>query len=99
VGDILKYLFPVPKPDSKRVVTFSNEDDRLVFRHHTFEKAGKEVVLKVRKDTPCPFAHTTVGGKAGFLMVQGCCASIICHCAGGGSSLRHEAVPDQAGDH
>ena len=54
VADILKYTFPVPKEESKRVVTFSNEDDRILFRHHTFEYAvpagagggKKEVVLK-----------------------------------------------------
>jgi U3 small nucleolar ribonucleoprotein protein IMP4 len=30
--DCLKYLFPVPKEDSKRVMTFSNEDDFISFR-------------------------------------------------------------------
>lgn len=33
VRDILKYLFPVPKEDSKRVMTFSNEDDFISFRY------------------------------------------------------------------
>ena len=46
LGNILRCLFPVPKPDSKRVVTFSNEDDHIAFRHHTFEKQGKEVILQ-----------------------------------------------------
>ncbi len=32
VRDILKYLFPVPKEDSKRVMTFSNENDFISFR-------------------------------------------------------------------
>ena len=32
VHDILKYLFPVPKEDSKRVVTFSNQEDYISFR-------------------------------------------------------------------
>ena len=32
VGDALKYLFPVPKEDSKRVMTFSNERDFISFR-------------------------------------------------------------------
>ena len=54
MADILRYLFPVPKPDSKRVVTFSNEDDCILFRHHTFERTGKEVALKVRRRLrPC----------------------------------------------
>ena len=32
IQDVLKYLFPVPKEDSKRVMTFSNEDDFISFR-------------------------------------------------------------------
>lgn len=35
---ILKYLFPVPKPDSKRVITFANHDDYICFRQHTYRK-------------------------------------------------------------
>jgi U3 small nucleolar ribonucleoprotein protein IMP4 len=30
--DVLKFLFPVPKEDSKRVMTFSNENDFISFR-------------------------------------------------------------------
>jgi len=30
--NILKYLFPVPKEDSRRVVTFANTDDYISFR-------------------------------------------------------------------
>ena len=32
IRDVLKYLFPVPKDDSKRVMTFANEDDFISFR-------------------------------------------------------------------
>lgn len=32
IRDVLKYLFPVPKEDSKRVMTFSSEDDFISFR-------------------------------------------------------------------
>ena len=32
IRDVLKYLFPVPKEDSKRVMTFSNDDDFISFR-------------------------------------------------------------------
>ena len=32
VQDVLKYLFPVPKEDSKRVMTFANENDFISFR-------------------------------------------------------------------
>ena len=45
---ILKYLFPVPKEDSKRVITFANHDDYISFRHHTYKKGegGKGVEMK-----------------------------------------------------
>jgi U3 small nucleolar ribonucleoprotein protein IMP4 len=46
VSNILKYLFPVPKPDSKRVMTFANRNDFISFRHHVFYQSGsKEVQL------------------------------------------------------
>ncbi len=32
VQSILKYLFPVPKLDSQRVMTFANENDFISFR-------------------------------------------------------------------
>ena len=48
VTSILKYLFPVPKEDSKRVITFANHDDYISFRHHTYKKGegGKGIDLK-----------------------------------------------------
>ncbi|KAI9224897.1 anticodon-binding protein [Blastocladiella britannica] len=33
---ILKYLFPVPKEESKRVISFVNQDDYISFRHHVY---------------------------------------------------------------
>ncbi|KAF9452452.1 Brix-domain-containing protein [Macrolepiota fuliginosa MF-IS2] len=45
VRDVLKYLFPVPKEDSKRVMTFSNENDFISFRHHVFVKISRDVQL------------------------------------------------------
>ncbi|KAK0144559.1 U3 small nucleolar ribonucleoprotein IMP4 [Merluccius polli] len=46
VSNILKYLFPVPKEDSKRVITFSNQEDFISFRHHTYKKTDhKNVAL------------------------------------------------------
>ena len=33
VQNILKYLFPVPKDDSKRVITFANQEDYISFRY------------------------------------------------------------------
>ncbi|CAD5122850.1 DgyrCDS11252 [Dimorphilus gyrociliatus] len=40
VTNILKYLFPVPKSDSRRIITFYNNDDTISFRHHTYKKEG-----------------------------------------------------------
>ncbi|KAG4994680.1 hypothetical protein JHK82_031415 [Glycine max] len=47
-ANILKHLFPVPKPDTKRIVTFSNQSDYISFRHHIYEKHGgpKSIELK-----------------------------------------------------
>ncbi|XP_073037864.1 uncharacterized protein [Primulina eburnea] len=47
-ANILKYLFPVPKPDTKRIVTFANQSDYISFRHHVYEKRGgpKSIELK-----------------------------------------------------
>ncbi|OZJ02466.1 U3 small nucleolar ribonucleoprotein IMP4 [Bifiguratus adelaidae] len=46
VTNILKYLFPVPKEDSKRVMTFANDGDYISFRHHVFVKTSyKEAQL------------------------------------------------------
>jgi len=43
---ILKYLYPVPKEDSKRVMSFINKNDSISFRHHVYKKTGhKEVEL------------------------------------------------------
>jgi len=44
VGNILKCLFPVPRPDSQRVVTFSNDNDFISFRHHMYSKAAHDAV-------------------------------------------------------
>jgi len=45
IQDVLKYLFPVPKEESKRVMTFANENDFISFRHHVFVKIPKSVQL------------------------------------------------------
>jgi U3 small nucleolar ribonucleoprotein protein IMP4 len=42
VGNILKCLFPIPKLDTRRVVTFSNNDDHISFRHHVYNKEGNK---------------------------------------------------------
>lgn len=50
VQSILRYLYPVPKPQSQRVMSFINRNDFISFRHHVFRKrkgvsreAGAEV--------------------------------------------------------
>ena len=49
-ASILRHLFPVPKPDSKRVMTFANQEDFISYRHHTYEmpRGAKSVELKER---------------------------------------------------
>lgn len=42
---ILKHLFPVPKEDSKRVVTFSNRKDTISFRNHMYRMNHPDVEL------------------------------------------------------
>ncbi|KAM4012569.1 U3 small nucleolar ribonucleoprotein IMP4-like [Anomaloglossus baeobatrachus] len=38
VSNIMKYLFPVPKDDSRRVITFANQEEYISFRHHVYKK-------------------------------------------------------------
>lgn len=45
IGNVLKCLFPVPKAESKRVITFGNDNDFISFRHHMYEKQGKDKVI------------------------------------------------------
>ncbi|KAI9107154.1 hypothetical protein K1719_021763 [Acacia pycnantha] len=47
-ANILKHLLPMPKPDTKRIITLSNQSDYISFRHHIYEKHGgpKSIELK-----------------------------------------------------
>ncbi|CCW61667.1 unnamed protein product [Phytomonas sp. EM1] len=48
IKDVLRFLFPVPKPEATRVMTFDNQNDFISFRHHTFHadpKNSKQVEL------------------------------------------------------
>lgn len=45
VMNILKFLFPVPKEDSKRIVTFSNQSDYISFRHHVYKMVEGKVEI------------------------------------------------------
>lgn len=46
IANVLRHLFPVPRTDSKRVITFSNDSDSISVRHHVFTQSaaarGKE---------------------------------------------------------
>lgn len=45
ISNILKHLFPVPKQDSKRIITFSNDNDFISFRHHNYKKESGAIKL------------------------------------------------------
>jgi len=48
VQNILKFLYPVPKDDARRVITFANEEDTILFRHHTYRlDAGEPQLTEV----------------------------------------------------
>ncbi len=44
LAEVLKHLFPSPKGESQRIMTFANQNDFVVFRHHNFEKEGEKTV-------------------------------------------------------
>jgi U3 small nucleolar ribonucleoprotein protein IMP4 len=46
IGRILQALYPSPKPESKRIITFANKDDFISFRHHMYSKEKGKVILK-----------------------------------------------------
>jgi U3 small nucleolar ribonucleoprotein protein IMP4 len=60
IRTVLQRLFPVPKPDSRRVLTFSNDADYISFRHHTFERPAGGGGQKPR---PSDVALTEVGPR------------------------------------
>lgn len=46
VATILQALYPVPRNESKRVISFSNRNDFVSFRHHMYSREKGEVTLK-----------------------------------------------------
>ncbi|TXG55948.1 hypothetical protein EZV62_017261 [Acer yangbiense] len=50
--NILKHLFPVPKPDTKRIITFANQSDYISFRHHIYEKSGGHKSIELKEIGP-----------------------------------------------
>lgn len=65
VRDILKYLFPVPKEDSKRVMTFSNEDDFISFRYAFSDALIPLASVHDRGQTSCVRQEWCKTGSAG----------------------------------
>ncbi|CCV00159.1 unnamed protein product [Malassezia sympodialis ATCC 42132] len=45
VKSALRFLFPVPKDDARRVMTFANKNDFISFRHHVFVATHRDVHL------------------------------------------------------
>ena len=46
VGRILQALYPTPRLESKRVLTFANRNDFISFRHHMYTTEEGKVKLK-----------------------------------------------------
>ncbi len=47
IATILQALYPIPRAESKRVITFANNNDFVSFRHHMYEKnSGGKIELK-----------------------------------------------------
>ncbi|XP_062192764.1 uncharacterized protein LOC133896221 [Phragmites australis] len=49
MANILKHLFPAPKPDSKRLITFANRNGYISFRFafHPFDYIVSSITLSV----------------------------------------------------
>ena len=45
VKSALRFLFPVPKDDARRVMTFANRNDFISFQHHVFIATHRDVHL------------------------------------------------------
>ena len=45
VKKILQALFPVPKPESRRLISFVNHNDWISVRQHTFKRTGGNIEL------------------------------------------------------
>lgn len=46
IGRIIKGLYPVPKPDTRRVLTYANNNDYISFRHHIYTKEKGSIQIK-----------------------------------------------------
>mmetsp|Transcript_4072 Transcript_4072/g.7879 ORF Transcript_4072/g.7879 Transcript_4072/m.7879 type:complete len:308 (-) Transcript_4072:170-1093(-) len=52
VCNVLKHLFPVPKPETKRIITFANDSDYISFRHHTYVKPRGDKSIELSEVGP-----------------------------------------------
>ncbi|XP_062118246.1 U3 small nucleolar ribonucleoprotein protein imp4-like [Humulus lupulus] len=50
--NILKHLFPPPKPETKCIITFANQSDYISFRHHIYEKQAGPKSVKLKEIGP-----------------------------------------------
>lgn len=46
VGRILQALYPIPRPESKRIITYANRNDFISFRHHMYVKEKGKVAIQ-----------------------------------------------------
>lgn len=51
-ANILKHLFPMPKDESKRVITFANQKDYISFRHHLYTKPKGDKSIELSEVGP-----------------------------------------------
>lgn len=85
ISCILKHLFPVPKDDSKRVISFANQSDYVSFRHHTFvqPKGANSVELtEVRHCNRARLACTPIITFHTDQWANDCCGVLHSTCKG-----------------
>jgi U3 small nucleolar ribonucleoprotein protein IMP4 len=78
ISAVLKHLFPVPKHDSARVITFANRDDYISFRHHTYKvdkTRSKAAAATTDEDGDTPAAAAAASSADGS--VSGRAAQVV----------------------
>lgn len=51
-GNILKFLFPVPPPESKRIITFANRDEFISVRNHVYTQPKGVESIEIKEVGP-----------------------------------------------
>ena len=49
---VLQALYPIPKIESKRIITFANRDDFISFRHHMYTKNNANGKIQLSEAGP-----------------------------------------------